>query len=150
MWQYNGSDLDESLIDKKAIGFIYIIYNNINNKKYVGRKLLTKAGYKTIKGVKKKIRKDNDWREYWSSSPLLLADIEVIIAGGGVDSNLKKEILIFCNSLSELNYYEEKLQYCLGVLESDEWYNSNIRAKVFKKNILNKVKNIDNIIKNIK
>ena len=144
MWIYKDKELVKEDIEDKHIGFIYCIVNTFLNKKYIGRKLLTKAAYKVIKGKKKKIRKESDWKEYWSSSPDLLKDYNIN------PKHFKKEILIFCTSLSQLNYYEEKLQYSLSVLESENWYNSNIRAKVFKKNILNKVDNIDNIINQLK
>lgn len=133
MWQYDNNELTEELIPKKAIGFIYLITNINTKKKYIGRKLLTKAAYKTIKGIKKAIRKKSDYEIYYSSSPEIKKEIEIF----GTDI-FKREILLFCESKSILNYYEEKLQYEIGVLESLEYYNSNIRAKVFKRNILNK------------
>lgn len=142
MWLFKDKELQEEDIPDEAIGFIYIIKND-NNKKYIGRKLLTKASYKMVKGKKKKVRKVSDWKNYWSSSPEILKDIESGLL-------FTREIILFCNNLSQLNYSEEKLQYSLGVLESENWYNSNIRAKVFKKNILNKVIDYTELIEYIK
>ncbi len=113
--------------------------------RYVGRKLLTKAAYKQVNGVKKKIRKSSDWEDYYSSSPTLLADVEKF-----GKENFKREILVFCNSKSALNYTEEKLQFEFGVLESHLWYNNNIRAKIFKKNIIGKVADTKQIVERFK
>ena len=35
-WQYNGSDFDE--VPKGMEGFVYLITNLVNNKKYIGKK----------------------------------------------------------------------------------------------------------------
>ena len=134
MWKYKNKDITEEEIPDKAIGFIYIIECLKNNKKYIGRKLLTKAAYKQVNGKKKKIRKQSDWLTYYSSCPALLADIELF-----GKEYFKRTIILFCDSKAVLTYAEEKLQYSLGVLESDMWYNANIRSRVFKKHIYGKV-----------
>lgn len=143
MWIYHNEQLIEPPLS--AIGFVYIITNELNGMRYVGRKLLTKAAYKQVNGVKKKIRKSSDWEDYYSSSPTLLADVEKF-----GKENFKREILVFCNSKSALNYTEEKLQFEFGVLESHLWYNNNIRAKIFKKNIIGKVADTKQIVERFK
>lgn len=141
MWKYNNKEITEEDIPKKSVGFIYIIINKTNGKKYIGKKLLTKAAYKTVNKIKKKIRKESDWKDYYSSSPLLISEVERI----GKD-NFERVILHFCISKTELNYLEEKLQYQFEVLENDNWYNSNIRARIFKDRIYKKVLNTTNIL----
>lgn len=133
MWQYQNKELEQEQIPEKAIGFIYFMKNLKTGRKYLGRKLLTKAAYKTVKGIKKSIRKESDWKDYYSSSPELLKDVEEI-----GKENFQRTILFFCESKALLNYFEEKLQMIYGVLEDEKWYNSNIRSKHFKRNILNK------------
>lgn len=128
MWQYNGKEIEDSDIPDKAIGFIYLITQISNGKKYIGRKLLTKAATKTVKGVKKKIRKESDWKGYWSSSPWLKEYIDQ----NGTD-DFTREILVFCYGKAEMTYAEEKIQYSLGVLETDSWLNDNIRSKQYRK-----------------
>ena len=59
MWLYNNKELTDEDIPTSAIGFIYVIKNTLNDKKYVGKKQLTKAGYKTVNGKKKKIRRES-------------------------------------------------------------------------------------------
>jgi len=113
---------------QKSIGFIYIITQLSTGKRYIGRKLLTKASTKTTKGIKKKIRKDSGWIDYWSSSPKIKAWIDE--AGGTAD--FTKEILIFVSSKGSMSYCEELALYTMGVLESDLWLNDNIRSKVYR------------------
>lgn len=131
-WIYKNHELNLSDIPNDAIGFLYLITDTKTSKSYIGKKLLTKAATKVVNGKKKKIRKPSDWQDYWSSSPTILEMIEK----DGCDS-LKREILLFCNTKSALNYAEEKAQFIFGVLESDHWINSNIRSKIFKKHFQN-------------
>lgn len=131
MWIYQNKELDNESIPDKSIGFLYVITNTVNGVKYLGKKLLIKPKYKVVKGKKKKFYVENDWRDYWGSSPYLLKEME--------DTGREKyirEILMFATGRGLLNYMEESLQYRLQVLESDKWFNSNIRAKVFKKNVM--------------
>ena len=128
-WIYQGSEVQDSDVPEKAIGFIYIIQHE-SGRKYIGKKLLDKAGTKMVNGKKKKIRKPNDWQNYWSSSPWLS---ELIETEG--KEKFTRKILMFCMTRGELNYAEEKLQYCWNVLESDRWYNSNIRSRIFGKHV---------------
>ncbi len=133
MWTYNNVQIQDTDIPEQAIGFIYIITHTPSSRKYIGRKLLTMAGTKQVNGKKKKIRKDSKWRDYWSSSPDLLK----LIATEGID-NFTREIICFANSKSSLSYMEEAMQYQLGVLETEHWFNSNIRAKVYRRNVFGK------------
>lgn len=77
-WTYNNEIVNE-LPDCE--GFVYIITNLTNNKKYIGKKL---ARFKTtkppLKGKKNKRRgyKESDWRDYWGSSDHLNADVLTI------------------------------------------------------------------------
>ena len=125
MWVYeNSTEFD---IPPKAIGFIYLITQISTGKKYIGRKMLTKAATKTVKGVKKKLRVESDWKDYWSSSPELKELIEQV---GTQD--FTREILSFVSSKGQLAYGEELALYMVGALESDKWFNNNIRSKVYR------------------
>ncbi len=131
MWLYKDKEI-KSLDDipqesKKAVGFIYMITQKSTGRKYIGKKLLSKAATKTTNGVKKKIRKESDWLSYWSSSPDL---IELIETAGEAD--FTKEILIFCNGKGGMAYAEELALYMVGALEDDKWMNQNIRSKVYR------------------
>ena len=125
-WYYNNKKIDTLPEDCEA--FVYIITNNTNNMKYIGKKL---AKFKTtkppLKGKKNKRRgyKESDWKDYWGSSDHLKADVEKL----GEDK-FTREILHFCYSKGECNYLEAKEQFARGVLESDEYYNGHIRVRV--------------------
>lgn len=136
-WLYKEKELEEVPTD--AIGFIYLITNLISNKKYIGKKLLTKAGTekKLLKnGTKKtvKCRKESDWKKYWSSCDELKEDVKNL-----GEENFKREILCFTYTLTTHTYLENKYLYVYEVLESDGWYNGNISSKIFKNNIMNKL-----------
>ncbi len=124
-WMYQSKVLNENEIPSDAMGFIYMITQISTGKKYIGKKLLTSAATKTVKGVKKKIRKPSDWKEYWSSSP----DLKKLIEQVG-QQDFTREILVFCMSKSEIMYAEEMALYHTNALLSDMWFNKNIRSKI--------------------
>lgn len=125
IWSYKGADVPNDL--SEYIGFVYLITNLISNKKYIGKKLLKFKKTKTVKGKKKKSLVESDWKTYWGSNDELKEDVKKL---GEV--NFKREVLIFCKSKGELSYFELKEQVLAGVLESDEYYNSWIMARVRK------------------
>lgn len=129
-WTYLGQEIlseDDIPVDK-AIGFIYIITQKSTGNRYLGRKLLTKASSKQVKGVKKKTRKASNWLTYWSSSPKIK---EWIKEAGGTD-DFTREIILFVTSKGMLAYAEECALYMVGALESDLWINDNIRSKIYR------------------
>lgn len=128
LWQYNGRELRDEDIVPGSMGFIYLITQLSTGKFYIGRKLLTSASSKMVNGKKKKVRKESDWKNYWSSSPKIKQWIED--AGGTAD--FTKEIISFCQSKGSLAYSEELALYSVGALESDKWINDNIRSKIYR------------------
>jgi hypothetical protein len=113
-----------------AYGFVYLITNTVSNKKYIGKKQMqTVKKLKPLKGKKNKRHFiiETDWKEYMSSSNELLSDIEKF----GKDK-FKFEIIRFCDSKSELAYYEAKEQFDREVLMSDEYYNGIINLRIGK------------------
>lgn len=133
-WLYKGVELEDEAIPDKSAGFIYLITHTTSNRRYIGRKLLTKVHRRQKNKKIIRSRVESDWREYWSSSP----EIAKMIEEEGTD-NFVREVLVFAQSKGQLNYLEEKFLYSLGVLESESWINSNIRSKMYKRNILNKL-----------
>ena len=132
MWTYKGKQIET--IDDQYEGFVYLITNMTNNRKYVGKKL---AKFKTtkppLKGKKNRRRgfKESDWREYWGSSDKLQEDVKLL----GEDK-FTREILYFCKSRGEMSYMEAKEQFDRRVLETDEYYNGIINCRVGGSNIL--------------
>ena len=131
-WTYNGNEVTE--IPDEYEGFVYIITNLTDDRKYIGKKL---AKFKTtkppLKGKKNKRRgyKESDWKDYWGSSDKLLADVEKL----GKDK-FTREILYFCKSRGEMSYLEAREQFSRRVLETDEYYNGIINVRVGGSNIL--------------
>ena len=131
-WTYKGKEITE--LPEDCVGFVYIITNSTNNKKYIGKKL---AKFKTtkppLKGRKNKRRgtTESDWREYYGSSDSLNEDIEKI-----GKHKFTREILFYCRNKAELSYIEAREQFNHKVLESEDYYNGHIRVRVHGKGIL--------------
>jgi len=131
-WLYNNKEVDE--LPEGIEGFVYLITNLEDNRKYVGKKL---ARFKTtkppLKGKKNKRRgyKESDWRTYWGSSEHLIADVERL----GEDM-FKREILHYCPSRGALSYMEAKEQFDRRVLETDEYYNGIINVRIGSSKVL--------------
>jgi len=129
------SQLVEAL-PEDCVGFVYLITNLTNGRKYIGKKL---ARFKTskppLKGRKNRRRgsKESDWREYYGSNDELNEDIKNL----GTE-NFKREILFYCYSKAECSYIEAREQFSRQVLESTEYYNGHIQVRVHKNHILKK------------
>jgi len=114
--------------DNNAFGFVYLITNLTNNKKYIGCKMLKKIiKRKPLKGKKNKrhCEVESDWKEYTSSSNELNNDITTL-----GKQNFKFEIIQFAYSKSHLKYCEAKQQFDNDVLLKEGWYNGIINLRV--------------------
>jgi hypothetical protein len=125
-WTYHGKTIDE--LPEGYIGFVYLITNLTDNRKYIGKKLAQfKKSRPPLKGKKnrRKYTVESDWRDYWGSSDRLNEDVKTL----GTDK-FTREILYFCKSKAELNYLEAKEQFDRRVLETDDYYNGIIDVRV--------------------
>ena len=125
-WTYQGKIVNE--IPKEYVGFVYLITNLTNDKKYIGKKLAQfKVTKKPLKGKKNKRRstKESDWKDYWGSSDKLNEDVQTL-----GPQNFTREILHYCTSKGELSYLEAKEQFDREVLKTDEYYNGIINVRV--------------------
>ena len=131
-WTYKNKEVTE--IPAEFIGFVYLITNTTNDRKYIGKKLTQfKRSKKPLKGRtnKRRYTVESDWKDYYGSSDELTADVELL----GKDK-FKREIMFWCKSKSELSYIEAREQFTHKVLESKQWYNGHIRVRVHQKGIL--------------
>lgn len=125
-WLYQ--DHPVTKVPDEFTGFVYLITNLTNNRKYIGKKLFEfKTTKPPLKGKKNKRRgkKESDWQQYWGSSDSLNHDVQQL-----GESNFKREILYFCKSRAEMAYLEAREQFQRQVLETDEYYNGIINVRV--------------------
>lgn len=141
MWFYNNQEITE--LPEDCVGFVYLIVNLTNDRKYIGKKLakFSKTSYKTVtlkNGTKKKkkikSKVDSDWLEYYGSSNELNKDVDLL-----GKENFRREILFFCKSKAECSYIEAREQFTRRVLETTEYYNNNIMCRIHGSHILNKL-----------
>ena len=72
-WIFEGQPfLSESIDDN--FGFVYLITNLQNNRKYIGRKYFW--SFRKPPGKKRKVKKESDWKKYYGSCPELKEEIE--------------------------------------------------------------------------
>lgn len=117
MWLYNGLEFDPSLADD-YVGFVYLIENKIDGRKYIGKKLFTKAKTRQVKGRKKRTRVASDWLDYYGSNAELQGDVEKL-----GKENFLRTILYLCKSKGACSYLEAKEQFAHDAIISDEYYN---------------------------
>lgn len=131
-WLFNGQPFTSEQANG-YYGFIYQITNNLDGKKYIGRKYLTKAATKQVNGKKKKIRKESDWENYWSSSDLLKEQVKQF-----GEENFTREILFLCKTRSECNYMETREIFLRDALLKEEYINAWVSAKIHKAHVFGK------------
>ena len=131
-WIYDGKFLEGSedfLGQYKA--FVYVITNLQSGKCYYGKKRLHFISHKKRQRRKNRIKvvRASDWLQYWGSSDHLQADIDRY----GQD-NFQREIVRFCRTLSESNYYELKYQMEHDVLlHPDKYYNEYVGGRISRR-----------------
>jgi hypothetical protein len=123
-WYYDGVPFDD---DGTSFGFVYLIENLTNNRRYIGRKYFSKAGYKQVNGKRKKIRKASDWEAYYGSNETLKREVTELGA-----HNFRRTILHLCKSRSECSYWESFEIFSRHALLDESFYNDWVSAKIRK------------------
>ena len=132
MWIYNGEEFTSEMI-KDNVGFVYLITDLSNEKKYIGKKILmSKRKLPPLKGKTRRRTKivESDWKKYYGSSE----EVNMIVEEKGPE-NFKREILHLCKSKGVMSYLELKEQMEREVLLDDEYYNGIIQVKIHRSHV---------------
>lgn len=135
-WIYDGKPFTSNNIGE-YFGFVYLITNKTNGRKYIGRKYLWQ--FRTPKGKKRKVKSESDWKKYYGSCPELKEDIDRI----GKD-NFSRTILSLHKTKGKTNYEETRQLFTNRVLTealedgTPAFYNVNILGRYFRKDYFDK------------
>jgi len=145
MWLYNDKWI-KSIEDfpQDTYGFIYVTTHEPSGKSYLGKKSLYHNVKKKLtkkelaeqtgrgrKSTTQTIQKESDWKTYYGSEEFIKQKIKE-----KKQDEFTRKILHFVNNKKLLTYFECKYQFQLGVLESNEWLNTNILGKFFSKDFV--------------
>lgn len=137
MWLYENKQFDpaDQSIEGLA-GFVYLITDLYNGKKYIGKKnFWSTRRLPPLKGKsRRRVKKiESDWREYFSSSE----EVKALVEENGPE-RFKREILRLCETKGEMSYYEAKAQFDNEVLFRDDYYNEFIGCKIHSRHVRKK------------
>lgn len=145
VWIHHSSTPDDikyireiSDMPEGATGFIYMII--LGSKSYLGKKSLysnrkRKFGKREIANMPNKrlkkyeiITKESNWKYYASSND----EVNEVVNSG---AEYARVIIDYSFGKQHLTYLETKYLFKYEVLENEEFYNSNISATFYKKNM---------------
>jgi hypothetical protein len=142
MWLHN-NEVIETIEDIPAntFGFIYITTHIPSGMAYIGKKSLyhnvkrkltkKELAEQTGRGRKsttETIQKESDWKVYYGSEDFIKQRIKE-----KKQDEFKREIIHFVENKKMLTYFECKYQFIHGVIENENYLNSNILGKFYKK-----------------
>lgn len=123
-WTYDGTIVEE--MPEKVMGFVYLLTQISTGRQYIGKKLFLFSSSKQVKGKKKRIKVESDWKTYHSSCEEIVASVK---EKGALD--WKREILHFAKTKGTLNYLEAREQMDRRVLENpDKYINGIISCRI--------------------
>ena len=130
-WFYNGKPFTSADIGEH-FGFVYLITNLTNQRKYIGRKYFW--SFRTPKGKKRKVKTESDWKNYYGSCPELKEDINRI-----GKNNFTRSIISLHKTKGKTNFGETSQLFKNDVLTESldtgepAFYNSNILGRFYRK-----------------
>ena len=125
-WQYNKEDFTD--VPKGMEGFVYVITNLTNDKKYIGKKNFWTRQKDRKTGRRK--TKESSWQSYFGSCDELIEDIKLL----GQDK-FSREILYLCPHKKSMSYYETMEQFKRDVILREDYYNTNVEGKFFSSEV---------------
>ena len=130
-WRYNGQVFDTDDIGDN-FGFVYLITNQSNGRKYIGRKYFW--SFRKPPGKKRKVKQESDWKRYYGSCFELKEDVKKY----GKET-FSRVILSLHDKKMDCNYEETRQLFLNNVLKESldngvpEYYNSNILGRYLRK-----------------
>jgi hypothetical protein len=125
-WKYQGERFIFTFENLKGYtGFVYLITNKVDGRKYIGQKLFSRAKTTQKSGRKLKSRVESTWKMYYGSNKELNEDVKRL----GRD-NFERRILYLCKSKTEMNYLESLEIFRQEALLSDDYYNLWVSCKI--------------------
>jgi hypothetical protein len=134
-WIYQGQkfELPVNADPTNIQGFVYILINRFNGKKYIGKKFFWSSKSKQIKGKKKKFKVESDWKTYCGSSEM----VRKVIDQDGDDA-FTREILHLCASKGECSYWESyEIFRQQALINPDQFYNEWISCRIRRAHLKN-------------
>lgn len=131
-WIYQGLEFTSEMI-KDFQGFVYLLENTSNGKKYIGKKYFVKPKVlPKTKTRKRRVRTvvESDWKDYYGSNEELKSDLLT-----ESKTNIVRTILRLCKTKGECSYYEIKEQLAVDALLKEEYYNSFIGCKIHRRHM---------------
>ena len=141
MWVYKDQPFSDEQIGS-SLGFVYKITNLLDGRVYFGQKKFWFTKTRTVKGKKKREKAPSDWKQYWSSSNELKAD--VVNLG---EENFIREILHLCSSKGEMNYLEMREQVIHDTLLYPRlYYNEYVGGRINRSHLKQLIKTKDDSV----
>jgi hypothetical protein len=125
-WKYNNQKFTET--PKGMEGFVYLITNLTNDKKYIGKKHFWTRQKDRKTGRRK--TKESDWIKYFGSCDELIEDVKLL----GEDK-FSREILYLCPHKKSMSFYETMEQFKRDVILREDYYNTNVEGKFFSSEV---------------
>jgi hypothetical protein len=125
-WKYNNQEFTET--PKGMEGFVYLITNLTNDKKYIGKKHFWTRQKDRKTGRRK--TKESDWTKYFGSCDELVEDVKLL----GEDK-FSREILYLCPHKKSMSFYETMEQFKRDVILREDYYNTNVEGKFFSSEV---------------
>ena len=130
-WTFDNKPFD-SIDIGDYFGFVYLITNKSNQRKYLGRKYFW--SFRKPPGKKRKVKQESDWKKYYGSCPELKEDLKKY----GKET-FNREIISLHTTKGNCNFEETKQLFLNNVLSeslddgSPAYYNSNILGRYMRK-----------------
>ena len=130
-WYYEEKPFESDNIEDNY-GFVYLIINKTNHKKYIGRKYFWQ--FRTPRGKKRKVKTESDWKNYYGSCPELKEDIDKLGR-----ENFSRIILSLHKTKGKTNFGETSQLFKNDVLTESldngdpAFYNGNILGRFYRK-----------------